>query len=171
MQWPSDRDVPEYFQRGMTFEGLLEAFRKHLRTRSQPLPSRTDGDDMEDDEDGSRKTRTGRKLNINKTKQLSGIQKLAVASKAKITLTKKKELPKGTPVAVRNIPFTSTEGELRSHFSHIGKITSVKIDRDNGQSRGSGIVVFGSRKEALAAVDSMQGTRLGERPIRISLAD
>ena len=78
----------------------------------------------------------------------------------------------GVSVSVKNIPYAVSDGELRNHFSHLGRIMSARIEREsNGKSRGSGIVTFNTRKEALTVVESMQNTRLGDRPIRVTIVE
>ena len=53
---------------------------------------------------------------------------------------------------VGNLPYNTTEDDLRTLFSNYGSVTSVAIitDRDTGRSKGFGFVQMGSDSEAQA---------------------
>ncbi|GAB6178321.1 RNA-binding protein [Desulfobaculum senezii] len=74
-------------------------------------------------------------------------------------------------IYVGNLPWSSTEDEIRELFESYGEVHSVKIieDRDTGRSRGFGFVEM-SANEALAAIDSLQEASLGGRALRINEA-
>ncbi|RMD79298.1 MAG: RNA-binding protein [Gammaproteobacteria bacterium] len=74
-------------------------------------------------------------------------------------------------IYVGNLPYTSTEEEVRGLFEPFGTVHSVKLisDRDTGRPRGFGFVQMddGPAREAIAALD---GTQLGGRALRINEA-
>ena len=72
---------------------------------------------------------------------------------------------------VGNLPFSTTEDEIRQLFEKHGAVTSVKIitNRETGRSRGFAFVEM----EASAADNAMKalnGTDLGGRPLKIDEA-
>ena len=175
MDWPGELAVPSYFVRGQSFEELLVAFKAFSRESQRNV------DRMMDDEE-MKSTKPDRKLGIMKKKGGIGKIKSGKEVKSQVVMKAKgrkgdsvydsKRPSTGVAVVVRNIPYGTSDGELRNHFSHIGRILSAKIDRDeSNKSMGSGTVTFNTRKEALTVVESMQNTRLGERPIRVTLAE
>lgn len=72
---------------------------------------------------------------------------------------------------VGNIPFTSSEEEVRDLFMTKGlKVSVVKIPRlPNGRSKGFGFVVFLSDDPARDILD-LYGVQLSGRPLRIALS-
>lgn len=74
---------------------------------------------------------------------------------------------------VGNLPYSATEAELRESFSQCGTVLSVKIilDRDTGRSKGFAFVEMSSEDEALMVITNFNGAQLGERPLKISLAN
>jgi RNA recognition motif-containing protein len=73
---------------------------------------------------------------------------------------------------VGNLPFTSTEEELRTLFGRHGSVDSVNVitDRETGRPRGFAFVEMGSDSEAQAAIQDMDGTNLDGRDIRVNEA-
>ncbi len=72
---------------------------------------------------------------------------------------------------VGNLPYTSTEDELRELFSRHGTVESVNliIDRDTGRSRGFAFVEM-DPSGADAAISALNGQDLGGRSLRIDEA-
>ncbi len=72
---------------------------------------------------------------------------------------------------VGNLPFQTTEEDLSDLFSQAGNVESVRIitDRDTGRSRGFGFVEMGD-EEADKAVESLNGTEMGGRPLTVNEA-
>ncbi|MBD3344778.1 MAG: RNA-binding protein [Chitinivibrionales bacterium] len=70
---------------------------------------------------------------------------------------------------VGNIPFRTTEEELRDMFSPFGEVHSVSIITDNqtGRSRGFGFVEV---ENADAAIKELDGKDFGGRNLRINEA-
>lgn len=72
---------------------------------------------------------------------------------------------------VSNIPFDTTEPQLREFFEQIGVVTSVKMitDRDTGKPRGFGFVEMPDG-DANQAISSLNGQELFGRRLGISQA-
>lgn len=70
---------------------------------------------------------------------------------------------------VGNIPFSSTEEQIKAHFGSFGEIQSVKIitDRATGRSRG---FCFVEMENADAAMAELNGKELGGRKLMINEA-
>jgi RNA recognition motif-containing protein len=163
MDWPAGSiNVPPYLTKGLSFDDMLVAYRRYAREMAK--------DHI--DEEGDAKMgsdRKGKSIQINKNGKLGSIAKDV---KKKGSVYDSKRSTSGITVVVKNIPFTINEGSLRNHFIQIGKIAQVRIYRDdNKKSLGSGAVTFQSRKDANTAMDTMQNTRLGDRNIRVTLAE
>jgi RNA recognition motif-containing protein len=73
---------------------------------------------------------------------------------------------------VGNLPYSATETSLREAFAASGTVDSVTLitDRDSGQSKGFGFVEMSSDQEAQSAIQTLNGTSLDGRPIRVSEA-
>src|SRR5512146_2956153 len=79
----------------------------------------------------------------------------------------------GTRLYVGNIPYNTTDLDLRTLFGQNGrKVTEVKIvtDRETGQSRGFAFVEMASKDEALAAITELNGSSMGGRSIVVNEA-
>ncbi|MBD3321188.1 MAG: RNA-binding protein [Chitinivibrionales bacterium] len=74
-----------------------------------------------------------------------------------------------TKLYVGNIPFRTTEDELREMFSPHGEVHSVSIitDRQTGRSRGFGFVEMDNADAAMA---ELNGKEFGGRNLRINEA-
>ena len=73
---------------------------------------------------------------------------------------------------VGNMPYTTTEDELRTLFGQAGNVTSVAVikDRDTGQSKGFGFVEMGSQADAQKAIGMFNGHRMGDRTLTVNVA-
>jgi RNA recognition motif-containing protein len=73
---------------------------------------------------------------------------------------------------VGNLPFSTTEEDLRSMFAQAGTVVSVSLikDRDTGRSRGFAFVEFNSQAEAEKAVSLFNNTPLENRTLKVNLA-
>ena len=79
----------------------------------------------------------------------------------------------GKRLYVGNIPYQTTEAQLRTLFEQDGaQVSDVKIvmDRDSGRPRGFAFVEMSTDAQASAAVDSLHGTQFGGRPLTVSEA-
>lgn len=73
---------------------------------------------------------------------------------------------------VGNLPFSTTEEELRTMFTQAGNVVSVSLikDRDTGRSRGFAFVEFATQAEAEKAVSLFNNTPLENRNLKVNLA-
>jgi len=73
---------------------------------------------------------------------------------------------------VGNLPFSTTEEDLRTMFAQAGTVVSVSLikDRDTGRSRGFAFVEFSTQAEAEKAVSLFNNTPLENRNLKVNLA-
>ena len=78
----------------------------------------------------------------------------------------------GKKLYVGNLPFTTTEDELRSTFGAHGGVHSVNVimDRETGRPRGFAFVEMEDDRGADAAIRALDGTQLGGRSLKVSEA-
>ena len=73
---------------------------------------------------------------------------------------------------VGNLPFTSTEEELRALFGRHGSVDSVNVimDRETGRPRGFAFVEMSEPSAATDAIKALDGTQLGGRALKVNEA-
>ncbi len=73
---------------------------------------------------------------------------------------------------VGNLPYTTTEDELRTLFGQAGQVASIAIitDRDTGRSKGFAFVEMGSSAEAEKALSMFNGYVMGRRQLTVNEA-
>lgn len=73
---------------------------------------------------------------------------------------------------VGNLSYDSTEDDLRDAFSNYGEVASVNLitDRDTGRPKGFAFVEMASSDDAQAAMQSLNGSELGGRQIKVDEA-
>ncbi len=73
---------------------------------------------------------------------------------------------------VGNLPYTTTDDDLKNLFSPMGAILSAKVitDRDSGRSKGFGFVEMENDAEADKAIAEMNGKDQGGRPLVVNEA-
>ncbi len=79
----------------------------------------------------------------------------------------------GKRLYVGNIPYQTTEAQLRALFEEGGgQVEEVKIvtDRDTGRPRGFAFVELSTDAAAEAAVSALNGKSFGGRPLTVSEA-
>jgi RNA recognition motif-containing protein len=76
----------------------------------------------------------------------------------------------GKKLYVGNLPFTTTDQELREIFAQLGRVASAQVAtcRDTGRSKGFGFVEMISEDEAQSAISQFHGVELGGRPIVVN---
>ena len=76
-------------------------------------------------------------------------------------------------IYVGNLPFSSTEDELRGVFASYGDVESVNVimDRDTGRPRGFAFVEMGDAEAASKAIQALDGSELGGRNLRVNEAE
>mgnify|MGYP000991020802 CR=1 FL=1 len=75
-------------------------------------------------------------------------------------------------IYVGNLPFTTTDAELRTLFGEHGTVESVSLpsDRETGRPRGFGFVEM-SQADAAKAIQALNGRDLGGRALRVNPAE
>lgn len=78
----------------------------------------------------------------------------------------------GKKIYVGNLSFNIETNQLNDVFAQFGTVASVNIitDRDSGRSKGFGFVEMAESSEAQTAIENLNGTDLGGRPMKISEA-
>jgi len=73
---------------------------------------------------------------------------------------------------VGNLPYTTTEEELRTLFGQAGQVTSIAIitDRDTGRSKGFGFVEMATAADAQKALSMFNGYSMGRRQLTVNEA-
>ncbi|MDQ5857044.1 MAG: RNA-binding protein [Acidobacteriota bacterium] len=73
---------------------------------------------------------------------------------------------------VGNLPYNTTEDDLRNLFSQYGGVDSVAVitDRETGRSKGFGFVEFGNDSEARSAIQALSGQEYGGRALTVNEA-
>lgn len=74
-------------------------------------------------------------------------------------------------IYVGNLPFSTTEGELRDMFTAYGTVHSASVitDRVTGRSRGFGFIEMDD-SDADQAINAVNGTEVGGRSLRVNEA-
>ena len=75
-------------------------------------------------------------------------------------------------IYIGNLPFSSTEDELRAVFERHGQVSSVNVitDRETGRPRGFAFVEMDEASAADDAIRALDGSELGGRSIRVNEA-
>jgi RNA recognition motif-containing protein len=78
----------------------------------------------------------------------------------------------GKKLYVGNLPFSTTEADLRELFEQHGALQSVNVivDRETGRSRGFGFVEFEDASGAEKAQQALDGKDFGGRSLRVNEA-
>ncbi len=73
---------------------------------------------------------------------------------------------------VGNLPFTTSEGDVKALFAQAGEVTSVAVikDRDTGRSKGFAFVEMKTQEEAEKAISMFNGYRLAGRELTVNVA-
>jgi RNA recognition motif-containing protein len=73
---------------------------------------------------------------------------------------------------VGNLPYSTSEEDLRKLFSQYGTVESVAVitDRDTGRSKGFGFVEFPDEGEARNAITGLSGQEFGGRALTVNEA-
>ncbi len=75
-------------------------------------------------------------------------------------------------IYVGNLPFTTTDADLRELFARHGEVStaSVVMDRESGRSRGFGFVEM-ETAGAEVAIATLNGRDVGGRSLRVNEAE
>ncbi|UCH64104.1 MAG: RNA-binding protein [Fidelibacterota bacterium] len=74
-------------------------------------------------------------------------------------------------IYVGNLPFSTTESEIRTLFEEYGTVREVNMitDRETGRFRGFGFIEM-EDEEADTAISKMDGVEFGGRSLRVNEA-
>ena len=75
-------------------------------------------------------------------------------------------------IYVANLPYSTSDDDLREQFEAFGTVESATVikDRDTGRSRGFGFVEMPDQGEGQAAIDQLNGNEMGGRPLTVNEA-
>jgi RNA recognition motif-containing protein len=75
-------------------------------------------------------------------------------------------------IYVGNLPYSTTDDELKALFGEFGNVSSVNIitDKYSGRSKGFGFVEMDDDAEAEAAIEALNDKDLGDRSMRVNQA-
>ena len=75
-------------------------------------------------------------------------------------------------IYVGNLNYKVQEEDVKDVFETYGDVTSVKLisDRVTGRAKGFGFVEMSNDQEALDAIESLDGSQLMEREMRVNQA-
>jgi RNA recognition motif-containing protein len=78
----------------------------------------------------------------------------------------------GKKLYVGNLPFSTTEEDLRSMFAQAGAVGEVTIitDRDTGRSKGFGFVEMETEEDAQEAIKRFNGYSMNNRNLTVNEA-
>ena len=73
---------------------------------------------------------------------------------------------------VGNLPFSTTENDLRELFEQHGEVSSATLvmDRETGRPRGFGFVEFTNDDDARAAINALSGHSMDGRDLTVNEA-
>ncbi len=94
----------------------------------------------------------------------------ALAGAAEVHYRKRQQVSK--KIYVGNLPFSSTEEDLKDLFGRHGTVETVNVitDRETGRARGFAFVEMESASDADDAIRALDGSNLGGRDIRVNEA-
>lgn len=73
---------------------------------------------------------------------------------------------------IGGLPYDATDAQLSEMFAKVGKVESVNIiiDKFSGRSKGFGFVEMATEEEAQKAIETLNGTKMGDRSIIVNEA-
>lgn len=77
-----------------------------------------------------------------------------------------------TKLYIGNLPYSTTEDDLKNLFSEYGSVLSATLitDRDSGRSKGFGFVELEDDAKAAEAITALDKSAMGDRTIFVSVA-
>lgn len=75
-------------------------------------------------------------------------------------------------IYVGNLPYTTTDADLRTAFGQYGDVASATVimDKMTGRSKGFGFVEMPAKAEAEAAIQALDGQDLNGRNLKVNEA-
>jgi RNA recognition motif-containing protein len=73
---------------------------------------------------------------------------------------------------VGNLPYSTTEADLKTLFTKAGEVASVALitDRDSGNSKGFAFIEMTTQAEAEKAITMLNGFSMDDRQLKVNLA-
>ena len=77
-----------------------------------------------------------------------------------------------TKLYIGNLPYTTTEDDLKNLFADYGTVLSATIitDRDSGRSKGFGFIELEDDAKAQESITALDKSAMGDRTIFVSVA-
>lgn len=74
---------------------------------------------------------------------------------------------------VGNLPYTTTEDDLRQMFAAHGDVTRAVVikDRETGRSKGFGFVDMSNDTQGQAAIEALNGADMKGRPLKVNVSE
>ncbi len=74
---------------------------------------------------------------------------------------------------VRNLAYSTTDGELSGIFAGSGEVVSARMatDRDTGRSRGFGFVQMNTQEEAQNAIRALDNSQHNGRTLYVAISE
>jgi len=75
-------------------------------------------------------------------------------------------------IYVGNLPWSVNDQDLADTFKEFGTVdrASVIVERPSGRSKGFGFVTMNDDAEATKAIESLNGSDMGGRPLKVNEA-
>ena len=75
-------------------------------------------------------------------------------------------------IYIGNLPYSTSEDDLRDLFATHGEVSSVNIiiDRDSGRSKGFGFVEMPDKSQAESAINAINQSDVNGRSVRVNEA-
>jgi RNA recognition motif-containing protein len=75
-------------------------------------------------------------------------------------------------IYVGNLPYSASAGDLETVFANYGSVVNVHMvqDRETGRSKGFAFVSMPNAEEAEAAIQALDGSEMGGRPLKVNAA-
>ena len=75
-------------------------------------------------------------------------------------------------VYVGNLPYRTTEEDMKQFFGTAGNVVDARIirDKETNRSKGFGFVSFDSEEGVNKAIETLNGKEFGDRPLKVDRA-
>jgi cold-inducible RNA-binding protein len=82
------------------------------------------------------------------------------------------QISKIMEIYVGNLPWSVNDQDLADTFKEFGTVdrASVIVERPSGRSKGFGFVTMNDDAEATKAIESLNGSDMGGRPLKVNEA-
>ncbi|XP_062162334.1 glycine-rich RNA-binding protein 4, mitochondrial [Alnus glutinosa] len=82
------------------------------------------------------------------------------------------DYPLASRIMVRNLPYSTSESNLRQEFSNFGEIAEVKLEKNGARkwSKGYAFIQYTCQEDAMLALENMDYKKFDGRVIYVELA-